>query len=116
MTRTVRSEEQVQALKPEYVAPLVAVLCHENAPVTGKLYESGSGWFAQTRWERARGVDFDCEKGAVTPEEVLGVMGRICDFEIGETDYPEMPGDGGRWSIANALRRSNVDQKKSSRL
>jgi multifunctional beta-oxidation protein len=73
MTRTVRSEEQAAALKPEYVAPLIAALCYENAPVTGSLYEAGCGWFAQTRWQRARGVDFPHDKGAPTPEAVYKV-------------------------------------------
>lgn len=108
MTRTVRSEDQVQALKPEYVAPLIAALCHDNAPVTGKLYESGSGWFAETRWERARGVDFDHEKGVVTPETVLGVFGKICDFENGLADYPESPADGGKYSMGNVMKGSKV--------
>jgi multifunctional beta-oxidation protein len=72
MTRTVRSEEEVQALKPEYVAPLIAALCSDSCPdPTGRLYESGSGWFAQTRWHRARGVDFPHDEGIPSPEAVF---------------------------------------------
>jgi hypothetical protein len=74
MTRTVRSEEQVQAMKPDYVAPLIAVLCSDKCPTpTGKLYESGSGWFAETRWQRTRGVDFPHDKGVPSAEAVLEV-------------------------------------------
>ena len=60
-------------LKPDYVAPLVAALCSEKPPTTGQLYEAGSGYFAATRWQRARGVDFDYDKGMVSVEEVSKV-------------------------------------------
>lgn len=73
MTRTVRPENEVQMLKPEYVAPLVAALCSEKPPASGQLYEAGSGWFAATRWQRARGVDFELEKGIPPAEEVAKV-------------------------------------------
>lgn len=73
MTRTVWPEEQVQALKPEYVAPLVVALCSENPPASGQLYEAGSGWFAATRWQRARGVDFDLEQGVPKVEQIAEV-------------------------------------------
>lgn len=73
MTRTVRPESEVQAMKPEYIAPLVAALCSENPPSTGALYEAGCGWFAATRWQRARGVDFPHEKGVPSVEAVAKV-------------------------------------------
>ena len=73
MTRTVWPEEMVQAVKPEYVAPLVAALCSEKPPATGQLYEAGSGWFAATRWQRARGVDFEYKNGIPQVEEVAKV-------------------------------------------
>lgn len=77
MTRTVWPESDVQAVKPEYVAPLVAALCSENPPASGKLYEAGSGWFAATRWQRARGVDFDLEKGVPKAEQVAEVCAAL---------------------------------------
>jgi multifunctional beta-oxidation protein len=50
MTRTVMPEDMIQALKPEYVAPLVVALCSDKCPTpTGGLYESGCGWVAATR-------------------------------------------------------------------
>jgi hypothetical protein len=59
----------VEALKPEYVAPLVAFLCHEKCDVTGGVFEVGAGWIAQIRWERSLGKFFDVSKG-FTPEQV----------------------------------------------
>lgn len=73
MTRTIRPENEVQMMKPEYVAPLVAALCCEKPPITGQLFEAGTGWFAATRWQRTRGVDFDFEKGVPTLEQVAKV-------------------------------------------
>jgi NAD(P)-dependent dehydrogenase (short-subunit alcohol dehydrogenase family) len=46
MTRTVLSEEIVQALKPQFVASFVAVLCAKED--SGNLYEIGRGWCSQT--------------------------------------------------------------------
>ena len=71
MTRTVRPEAEVQMMKPEYVAPLVALLCSDvNPSPPGKLYEAGCGHFANTRWQRARGVDFDFDAGIPSVEAV----------------------------------------------
>ncbi|KAJ3026029.1 UNVERIFIED_CONTAM: bifunctional hydroxyacyl-CoA dehydrogenase/enoyl-CoA hydratase fox2, partial [Siphonaria sp. JEL0065] len=45
MTATVMPPEMVEALKPDYIAPPVAFLCHEsNVEHTGGVYEVGSGW------------------------------------------------------------------------
>lgn len=74
MTRTVRSEAEVQAMKPDYVAPLVALLCSDHSPTpAGKLYEAGCGHFAATRWQRTRGVDFDFDAEIPSVEAVFKV-------------------------------------------
>ena len=36
-------------LKPEYVAPLVAWLCHEQCEDNGGLYEAAGGWYGKYR-------------------------------------------------------------------
>lgn len=62
-------------MKPEYVAPLVALLASDSNPSPpGRLYEAGCGHFANTRWQRARGVDFDFDSGIPTVEAVYKVM------------------------------------------
>jgi hypothetical protein len=73
MTRTVRPENEVQMLKPDYVSPLVGALCSEKPPANGQLYECGSGYFAATRWQRARGVDFPHVEGVPAAEAVFKV-------------------------------------------
>ena len=73
MTRTVRPEEEVQALKPAYVVPFVLALCSDKLPTpTGGLYELGAGWFAATRWQRAGGYEFSSDKN-LTAEDALEV-------------------------------------------
>lgn len=36
-------------LKPEYVAPLVAWLCHEDCEDTGGLFEAAGGWYGKCK-------------------------------------------------------------------
>lgn len=50
MTETVMPKELVEALKPEYVAPLVAFLVHESCPESGSLFEVGAGYICKNRW------------------------------------------------------------------
>ena len=83
MTRTVWPEDKVGQIKPEFVAHLIVALCSENPPSAGQLYEAGSGSFTATRWQRARGVDFEHEKGVLEVEEVAKVMFGHRTLEIG---------------------------------
>ena len=41
MTETIMPEDLVKALRPEYVAPFVAYLCHESCNSTGGVFELG---------------------------------------------------------------------------
>ena len=37
----------VDALKPSYVAPVVAYLCHESCQENGSIIETAAGWAAK---------------------------------------------------------------------
>jgi len=50
MTATVMPKEVVDSLKPEFVAPFVAFLCHDSCQDSGALYEVGAGYVAKQRW------------------------------------------------------------------
>lgn len=50
MTETVMPKEVTEALKPEYVAPLVLFLSHESCPVNGGLVDVGAGYVGVNRW------------------------------------------------------------------
>ncbi len=79
MTETVLPKELLDALKPEYVSPLVAWLCHESNTDTGGLYEVGGGFMGKLRWERAEGRTWRLGR-AITPEGVRDAWGEIGDF------------------------------------
>lgn len=56
MTATVMPAEVVEMLKPDFVAPFVAYLCHESCNDNGGLFEVGAGYIAKHRWQRSAGV------------------------------------------------------------
>lgn len=89
MTRSILPEELVQAFKPDYIAPVVLALCSDKVPEnpTGGLYEVGSGWVGQTRWQRTGGHGFPVDV-PLTPEEVVKHWKDIVTFD-GRSDHPE---------------------------
>jgi 3-hydroxyacyl-CoA dehydrogenase/3a,7a,12a-trihydroxy-5b-cholest-24-enoyl-CoA hydratase len=85
LTETVMPKDLIDALRPEYVSPLVAWLSHEDCTETGGLYEVGGGYFGKLRWERARGKTFRVGRG-ITPEHVRDAWGEVAGFE--QTTHP----------------------------
>ncbi|PWY77909.1 peroxisomal multifunctional beta-oxidation protein [Aspergillus eucalypticola CBS 122712] len=112
MTRTIMPEEMVQAFKPDYVAPLVALLCSDIVPEpsTKGLYECGSGWFGRTRWQRTGGHGFPVDV-KLTPEEVLKHWQKITNFDDGRADHPEDGQAGSEKIMANMSNRSGGDSE-----
>lgn len=100
-------EEMVQAFKPDYVAPLVALLSSDKVPEPGTkgLYEVGSGWFASTRWQRSGGHGFPVDV-KLTPEAVLKEWKSITDFDDGRADHPEDASAGSEKVMANMSNRA----------
>lgn len=87
MTATVMPPEMVEALKPAYVAPLVAFLCHEKNLSTGGIYEVGSGWVSKVRWQRTGGFGFPVNK-ELLPEHIVDIWSQITNFGDGRATYP----------------------------
>lgn len=81
MTETVMPKELVDALKPEYVAPLVAYLVHDSCPENGSLYEVGAGYICKNRWQRSEGVLFPIKD--LSPENIKAQWDKIIDFTNG---------------------------------
>jgi len=79
LTETVMPPQMLEALKPEYVSPLVAYLCHESSTETGGLLEVGGGVIAKLRGERAAGKMFD-RKG-FTVDDVADGWTDVTNFE-----------------------------------
>jgi 3-hydroxyacyl-CoA dehydrogenase/3a,7a,12a-trihydroxy-5b-cholest-24-enoyl-CoA hydratase len=80
LTETILPKEITDALRPEYVSPLVLWLCHEDCDENGGLFEVGGGYFGKLRWERAAGAMYRVGRN-VTAEDVRGVWEDIRDFE-----------------------------------
>ena len=85
MTETVLPKELLDALKPEYVSPLVAWLAHESNTDTGGLYEVGGGFMGKLRWERTEGRTWRLGR-AIRPEDVRDAWGAVSDFA--KTTHP----------------------------
>jgi len=103
MTETVMPPEMVKALKPEYICPLVAFLCHENTDVTGGLFEVGAGWVSKLRWERTRGHYFPVDV-PLSPEDVKSKWAQITDFS--QSTHPTTIMESSSTMAANLKNKS----------
>ena len=101
LTETILPPEMVAALRPEYVAALVAWLCHERFIETGQVFEVGAGWAARVRWQRARGLFLPLD-AATTPEAVAEQWAVVNDFA--DSTYPETPTDSFAPVVENLQR------------
>jgi NAD(P)-dependent dehydrogenase (short-subunit alcohol dehydrogenase family) len=77
MTATVMPQDLLDALKPDYVAPVVAYLAHESSEDTGSLFELGGGWIAKLRWGRAPGGIMKI----ASPEGVRDCWSNVVNFD-----------------------------------
>jgi len=87
MTATVLPKNMLDALKPEYVAPVVAYLCHDTCEENGGIFEVGAGWVAKLRWQRTKGGFMDISKD-ITPEIVQGTWDDITTFDD-DAEFPD---------------------------
>ena len=85
LTETVMPQQLVDALKPEFIMPLVVKLCDENSQETGGLYEVGAGFIGKVRWERSKGHSFSVSQG-FNAEDVNDAWDEIVDFT--DADHP----------------------------
>ncbi|KAJ3874617.1 peroxisomal hydratase-dehydrogenase-epimerase [Lentinula edodes] len=80
MTETVMPPEMLANLKPEFVAPFVAAVCHPDGPdASGRIFEVGAGFIAEVRWEQSKGAVFKTD-ATFTPSAVKAKWSEITDF------------------------------------
>src|SRR5439155_26852818 len=85
LTETVLPKDLVDALKPEYVSPLVAWLCHEECKENGGIFEVGGGFYGKLRWERTAGKTFKLGR-EIAPEALASSWEQVTDFA--KTTHP----------------------------
>ncbi|KAK7454640.1 hypothetical protein VKT23_011393 [Stygiomarasmius scandens] len=87
MTETIMPPEMLANLKPEFVAPFVASVCHPDGPdASGRIFEVGAGYVAEVRWERSDGAIFKTD-ASFTPSAVKARWSEVVDFS--KPSYPK---------------------------
>ncbi|GFN82478.1 hypothetical protein PoB_000898400 [Plakobranchus ocellatus] len=86
MTATIMGKELIDALKPEFVSPIVVYLSHESCNETGSLFQVGAGYFGKLRWQRSEGIVLREDGKVLEAETVRDNWHRITDFS--KATYP----------------------------
>ncbi|MBS7701379.1 MULTISPECIES: SDR family NAD(P)-dependent oxidoreductase [unclassified Chelatococcus] len=89
MTEALLDSETAEAMKPEYVAPMVAYLCSEACSESGGIFTAGARHFAINRMVHGRGVTFgegtpDVDDIATRIDEIVSLDGAQAFPSIGE--------------------------------
>ncbi len=79
LTESVLPPDIFKMLNPEFVSPLVCLLCSEDCPTNGGIFTVGGGAFAKVTIVQAAGTFLDPKKG-ITPEDVKTAWPAIVDM------------------------------------
>ena len=82
LTATVWPPDMMDVMKPDWVVPLVGVLCHSSNKETGSIFEASAGHFSKIRYERSKGVSLRPDE-TLTPDVVASKWAEIRDFSNG---------------------------------
>ncbi|KAI0710015.1 multifunctional beta-oxidation protein [Earliella scabrosa] len=106
-----RAAANVEAVKEEYVAPLVGYLSSDsNEETTGCLFQVAGGWIAQIRWQRAGGHGFPVNR-PLQPEHIIEKWKLVTDFD---DDRATNPASTQEAFMQIAENFGNVDENAAS--
>jgi 3-hydroxyacyl-CoA dehydrogenase/3a,7a,12a-trihydroxy-5b-cholest-24-enoyl-CoA hydratase len=82
LTAQVMPENLIDALNPDYVAPLVVYLCSEECEETGFIYSAGGSYFSRIAYMEGEGIFLGTEK-EITIEDVKARWAEVNDLSKG---------------------------------
>ncbi|XP_003382406.1 PREDICTED: peroxisomal multifunctional enzyme type 2 [Amphimedon queenslandica] len=80
LTQGLIPEEVGEIFKPEYIAPVVCYMCHENCTENGVVIESAGGWAAKVRLQKSGGVAMRKAENTFSIEDVQSNWDAITDM------------------------------------
>nr|AZL94338.1 hydroxysteroid 17-beta dehydrogenase 4 [Nephromyces sp. MMRI] len=105
MTETIMSKDLVDALRPQYVTPVVCYLVSKNCKENGSVFEIGAGWVAKVRHERSPGYFFPLN---FSPENVETHWNEVINFSnTKKNTYPETLNDSITLVLDQVMNKSN---------
>uniref|UniRef100_A0A7S3DD26 Ketoreductase domain-containing protein n=1 Tax=Palpitomonas bilix TaxID=652834 RepID=A0A7S3DD26_9EUKA len=110
MTKGLIPEDFEEVLKPEFVSPLVAYLCHPSCEENGSLFEVGGGWIAKVRLQRSLGGIAIDEEGKVSVASVADNFEKMCDFDDAETPSTNQE------AFVHIMEAGEIYQKRKARM
>jgi multifunctional beta-oxidation protein len=95
MTKSILSGDVAKMFDPAHVAPLLTTLCSHLTPSTanGGLYEVGSGWFGQTRWEMLHSTTkapLDTATGKEIAALLSGLKASTKSYPVSRKDHTQI--------------------------
>jgi len=79
LTAQVMPPNLIEALKAEYVSPLVAYLCSEQCEETGMIFSVGGGYFSRVAYIEGEGVFLGTDK-ELSAEDIQANLDKIKDL------------------------------------
>lgn len=90
LTQTVWPPEMMEAMRPDFVVPLVGVLAHDSCKENGSIFEAAAGHYDKIRWERSKGFLARADE-SLSADVILNNFSKIKDFT--DADHPTQPAD-----------------------